>query len=251
MTQPTTVVPLPATASPIGVGSGVTHRGCVRDRNEDSILIDPSGRLWAVADGMGGYGHGDVASDIVIDCLSDISDEDEPAAALGRALAEANAAIAARGAERGIRRMGATVVAMVLARGRAHIAWLGDCRAYLYRGGQLRLVTHDHTVVQDLVDTGAIRPADAERHPEAHIVTRAVGVEGASEPDLEIVPVFPGDRILLCSDGLIRVLFEPEIADVLARCPEPEPAAAALLRAAIDAGAPDNVSAIVVAIRSC
>jgi protein phosphatase len=248
MSQPTTVVPPLAARPPKGVGAGFTHRGCVRERNEDAILIDPTGRLWAVADGMGGYGHGNVASDIVIDCLSEISDDDEPDGALRRELAHANALVRARAAEPGMGQMGATVVAMIVARARAHVAWLGDCRAYLVRGGRLRLMTRDHTVVQDLVDSGALLPAEAERHPEAHIVTRSVGGGDEADPDLVVVPVFAGDRLLLCSDGLTRALYETEIADLLAGFREPDDAGRALLRAAIAAGAPDNVSAIVVAI---
>lgn len=248
MSQPTTVVPPAATRLPVGFGAGLTHRGCVRERNEDAILIDPSGRLWAVADGMGGYGHGDVASDIVIDCLSDIVDDDEPDSALRRELSRANALVRARAAEPGMGQMGATVVAMILTRARAHVAWLGDCRAYLLRGGRLRLVTRDHTVVQDLVDAGTLLPDEADRHPESHVVTRAVGGAEAAEPDLAVVPVFAGDRVLLCSDGLTRALYETEIGDLLAAHAEPAAAGRALLRAAMDAGAPDNVSVIVVAI---
>lgn len=248
MNTPTTRVPLAPLQTPEVIGAGMTHRGRVRGANEDAILTDPAGTLWAVSDGMGGYGHGDVASDIVIDALSEIQDGGAPDAELIEAIQRANARIMAR-ADEGLGRMGATVVAALIQRAVAHVAWVGDSRAYLLRQGRLSLLTHDHSVVQDLVDKGALRPEDAEAHPESHIVTRAVGAGPDVEVDVIAVPLAPGDQVLICSDGLTRAVFETEIAGILNRCATPQDATHALLQAALEAGAPDNVSAIVLCVR--
>ncbi len=221
----------------------------MRNRNEDAILTDPSGRLWAVADGMGGYGHGDIASDIVIDSLETIADDEDAGAALTARLTDANQIIRVRSAQPGMGQMGATVVAAIIDRARAQIAWAGDSRAYLLRSGGLRLVTHDHTVVQDMVDRGELSPEAAERHPESHVITRAVGGEDSLAVELITLPLTPGDRLLLCSDGLPRCVFEPAIAGILGSSATPEIACRDLVHAALDAGAPDNVSVIVVDIR--
>ncbi|MGB8811564.1 MAG: protein phosphatase 2C domain-containing protein, partial [Paracoccaceae bacterium] len=212
----TTVVPAMAFRLPVAVGAGLTHRGIVRDHNEDSILTDPTGRLWAVADGMGGYQHGEVASDVVIDCLETIHDDDSPTEALERRLIEANALVRAKSLEPGMGPMGSTVVALFIKRAVAHLAWAGDSRAYLLRGHSLRMLTRDHTVVQDLVDRGELSPEDAEKHPESHIVTRAVG--GAPEIEVEqlSLPLTAGDRLMLCSDGLPRCVYEQAMETALA-----------------------------------
>lgn len=249
MRSATTVVPVAMPRFPVALGAGLTHRGLVRGRNEDAILTDPTGRLWAVADGMGGLGHGDVASDIVIDSLETIDDDDAPAEALHARLADANAIMRARAAQPGMGPMGATVVAAIVSGAQVQIAWVGDSRAYLLRGGRLRLITRDHTVVQDLVDRGELAAEAAEHHPESHIITRAVG--GADFLDLEqvSVPVTGNDRLLLCSDGLPRCVYEPVITGILQTTPAPGEACRDLIRAALEAGAPDNVSVIVIDIR--
>ena len=172
----------------MAVGAGLTHRGRVREQNEDSILTDPAGQLWAVADGMGGYQHGAVASDIVIDCLEAIEDDGDPTASLGRQLTKANTLVRGRASEPGMGQMGSTVVALFISQAVAHLAWAGDSRAYLLRGRHLRMLTRDHTVVQDLVDRGQLSPEDAEKHPESHIITRAIGGDSSIELDHLSVP---------------------------------------------------------------
>lgn len=249
MSTPITVVPGPARALPVAVGAGLTNRGKVRDRNEDSILTDPSGMLWAVADGMGGYGNGDVASDIVIDCLAKIPDGADPGPALVARLKEANQLVLERQRAPGMGRMGSTVVAVLIARAVAHVAWAGDSRAYLLRAGHLRPLTRDHSVVQEMVDRGELSPVEAESHPESHMVTRAVGGSEDLEVDLVSVPLAVGDRLLLCSDGLTRCVYEQTVEALLRDATGPEDACQKLLREALDSGAPDNVSAITVLIR--
>ena len=148
----------------------------------------------------------------------------------------------------GLGSIGATVVALMLDHERAVVGWAGDSRAYLLRDGSLRALTRDHSLVQELVDKAVLTPAEAEGHPQANVVTRAIGVGDVADPEFAELAVMPGDRLLLCSDGLTRVVPEPEIAVLLAAAPEPESACRDLIEATLAAGAPDNVSAVVVAI---
>ena len=243
MSVPTTRIPsiLPVSA-PIFFGAGLTHRGWVRERNEDSILTDPSGVLWAVADGMGGYGHGDVASDIVIDKLSQLPDNMLAPQAVRAQLQLANSEILAR--TQSGKQMGSTVVAMLVQNCAATIAWVGDCRAYMLRGRSLRLLTRDHSVVQDMIEQGLLGYGEREHHPERHVVTRAVGIENTVDIDTITMPLIAGDRIVLCSDGLTACIGDQDIASLLADATTPEVACDTLMIAALKCGAPDNVSVI-------
>ena len=251
MTTPVTRVPL--AAMPWPEGAGLTHRGRVRERNEDAILTDPTGVVWAVSDGMGGYGHGDVASDLVIDCLASITDAEalaDPLDSLSRALARANHLVRDKAGRIGVGAMGATVVAMIVSRAVAHLAWVGDSRAYLARQGRLRLLSRDHSVVQDMVERGELAAGQTASHPESHVVTRAVGGASAIDVETSRTLLFDGDWLLLCSDGLTACVFDHRIGEVLAEAPSPEDACRALLVEALAAGAPDNVSAIAVRMRA-
>jgi PPM family protein phosphatase len=232
-------------APPVGLGAGITHVGLVRQRNEDSILTDPTGALWAVADGMGGHGSGDVASDIVVERLSTAPDGADPLDVLETLLIEANEIIYRLACERG-RTMGATVVALMIENAVGYLAWAGDSRAYLLRNGRLRLLTRDHTVIQDLVDDGLIRPEEARGHAEANVVTRAIGAEPEIEIDSATVPFLAGDRMILCSDGLTGSVGDGTIAALLDAAETPEDACRSLLRAALEDGAPDNVSVVAI-----
>lgn len=245
MSTPTTRVPLSELRVPVPHGAGLTHRGAVRERNEDSILTDPTGTLWAVADGMGGYAHGDVASDIVIDALATVPDDADPVAAMAERLEAANDIVHQRARESG-GMMGATAVAVMIQRAVAHVVWAGDSRAYLMRGGHLRMLTRDHTVVQDMVERGELSAHEAEHHPESHVVTRAIGMGAGFAVEALRVPLVPGDRLLLCSDGLPACLSDQEVAERLVAAPTPEQACKALVADALGAGAPDNVSVIAV-----
>lgn len=244
MSGPVTRVPSVLPHPPVFTGAGMTHAGRVRDRNEDSILTDPAGVLWAVADGMGGHGHGDVASEIVIDCLSTLDDSVPAADELRRGLIRANSRIARVSAEHGWHSIGATVVAMMIQNSMAVIAWAGDCRAYLLRHGHLRLLTRDHTVVQDMVDQGILQENERDRHPQSHVVTRAVGAEADMQPDVTSTPLVPGDRILLCSDGLTGCLGDHDVTAHMQAAANPRALCLALVTHALENGAPDNVSVI-------
>lgn len=245
MTAPITRVPRIMPLPPTFSGAGMTHAGLVRERNEDAILTDPGGTLWAVADGMGGYGNGDVASDIVIETLSRVPEQALPGAALQASLREANDSIC-RAAARGAGSMGATAVALMIQNSVGTVAWVGDCRAYLLRGEALRLLTHDHTVVQDMVDRGLLDPAEGYHHPESHVVTRAVGYERDLEIDNISVPLVQGDRLLLCSDGLTTCLSDQDITSHMRHATGPQTLCTSLVTAALEKGAPDNVSVVAV-----
>ena len=253
MTTPTTRIPVaaprPNFAAPRYDGAGLTHVGRVRSENEDAILTDPTGTLWAVADGMGGYGHGDVASDIVTQQISMVADDVLAAPALRTSLHAANDLIQKKSREPGMGKMGATVVALMLQNAVAHIVWAGDCRAYLMRQRHLRLLTRDHTVVQDMIDQGLLHSEEREGHPEAHVVTRAVGYQSEIELDAISVPVVVGDRILLCSDGLTACLGDHEVGDCLAAADTPPDLCKSLIQASLERGAPDNVSVVSVFVR--
>ena len=244
MTQPTTIVPV--SSLPEIDGAGLTHVGRVRERNEDAILTDPSGVLWAVADGMGGHGQGDVASDLVVEVLASTPDEGEPRDLLLSRFEAANAEVHRCGREAGV--MGATVVALLLRRWTGHVAWAGDSRAYLIRGDATERLTKDHSVVQEMIDRGELTPEAAARHPDAHVVTRAVGAAPVVEPGLAQVEVVLGDRLVLCSDGLTACVSDARIARLVGVAPSADAACQALVAAALDEGAPDNVSVVVVIV---
>lgn len=250
MSAPTTRIPKPRPGEAlIFLGAGMTHVGCVRSENEDAILTDPTGVLWAIADGMGGYGHGDVASDVITQSLADVTDTMMATPALRASLRSANAQIQATARAQKMGPVGATVVALMFQNGLANIVWAGDCRAYLARQRCLRLLTRDHSIVQDMVDQGLLRSEDRDSHPDAHVVTRAVGYQPEIELDALSVPVVPGDILLLCSDGLTGCLGDHEIADHVAAALDPDQLCTALISASLERGAPDNVSVISVFVQ--
>ncbi|MFW2850405.1 PP2C family protein-serine/threonine phosphatase [Sphingomonas sp. TX0543] len=198
-----------ATASNLATVHSVarTHVGLVRVINEDRVFDCPERRVWAVADGMGGHAGGDLAAQAVIDRLRILTSDERVVrfADMLVALGQANGDIRARN-ERFAAAAGTTVVAAMIDGSTGHIAWAGDSRAYRLRDGALDLLTHDHSVVQELVDAGLLTPDRVERHPQSHVVTRALGVEDDPRLQTTSVHLLPGDRLLLCSDGLSRSL---------------------------------------------
>ena len=221
--------------------------GLLREGNEDSAYAGP--RLLAVADGMGGHAAGEVASAVAIAALTDL-DEDLPASelldALADAVARANQILHDMvAADPSIGGMGTTLTAMLWSGTRAALCHIGDSRAYLLSGGELQQITHDHTLVQSLVDDGRISPAEAATHPQRSLLLRALDGSSDVEPDLSIREAQVGDRYLLCSDGLSGVVSEPVLHRTLATVAEPDDAVRQLVELAITGGGPDNITCIV------
>ena len=228
-----------------------TDVGRMRTNNEDSYLSERP--VAAVADGMGGHNAGEVASAIAIEELTALRGKgpwpNEKAATddLKRAIVRANRRIReAAAADRELNGMGTTLVAVLEDGDSVHLANVGDSRAYLLRQGELTQVTVDHTLVQELVDDGRLSPKDAERHPQRSMITRALGVDHQVEIDLFTYKLLPGDRLVLCSDGLSDVLNPPQIRNALLRVRDPQQAAERLVALAVEGGGPDNITVIVI-----
>ena len=227
----------------------VTHPGAKRTHNEDAYVDRPDLGLWAVADGAGGHAAGEVASGMIAEALESIPPElsaSELLAQVRLAIEQTHAALREEAARRGPDVMVASTVVVMLARG-DHFAclWAGDSRAYLLREGMLRQITRDHSLVQELLEAGAIGPDDVMNHPRGNVITRAVGAEvEAFALDKVSDRLVPGDRFLLCSDGLCKTLPEDEMANLLAAIDGTPPQA--LVDAALAAIVSDNVTAVAV-----
>ncbi len=216
--------------------------GLVRQVNEDSKLTEPP--LFAVADGMGGHASGDVASAIAVEVLeAELRKSDS----IADAVHNANKAIFQRAAkEPDLTGMGTTLTAMWADERSAQIAHVGDSRAYLLRDGHLSRLTTDHTVVNRLVQQGRIMPEDADRHPQRSYLERALGVDPEVEVDVHVLDMLPGDRVLLCSDGLFGMIDDDLIQNVMTMETSPQRAAERLCEEAVHAGGNDNVTTVIV-----
>ncbi|CAA9459114.1 MAG: Protein serine/threonine phosphatase PrpC, regulation of stationary phase [uncultured Rubrobacteraceae bacterium] len=228
---------------------GMTDPGKVRKNNEDSLLTG-EGRnetLFVVADGIGGFEAGEVASSIAVDVLKELP----PSESLETAIKEANRRIlaASRGDDK-LSGMGTTVVAVRFGEKNGEpvveVSHVGDSRAYLVRGGELKPVTEDHSLVAELVRSGDLTRAQASEHPQKNLITRALGAEDTVEVDTAVLPVEPEDRFVLCSDGLTDMVPETKLQEILTSSPDPEKAARTLVGAALDAGGADNVTVVII-----
>jgi serine/threonine protein phosphatase PrpC len=228
---------------------GVTHPGAVRSKNQDAFVDLPELGVWAVADGAGGHESGELASGMVATALQSLPETQGPddlVAEVRARLQQTNTAIISLAAKKGGGTIVATTVVVLVIRSKQFTClWAGDSRAYLLRKGDLRRITRDHSVVQQLVDAGKLAASDAERHPDANIITRAIGASHATELDIVKGPLDDGDRFLLCSDGLSKALEDSTLAAILADG-QPKIVAAKLLEAALSRNAADNVTAVVV-----
>jgi protein phosphatase len=231
-----------------------TDVGRLRETNEDAFLVAPP--VFVVADGMGGHEDGDVASRIVVEEFAHLADQGyDPThgqEAVAAALESSQRRImeyAAPGAGRH-RTPGTTVVAALLVEQDGAPAWLlanlGDSRIYAVAGGKLRQVSTDHSVVQELVDSGEITPAAAQTHPERHVITRALGGPLLEPADYFVLTMAEADRLLLCTDGVSGLIDDDRIAAILTGSRDPRDAADGLVAAALDAGGDDNATAVVV-----
>ena len=228
-----------------------THVGCRRKVNEDSLAVRTDRGLWAVADGMGGHEAGDVASSKVTEALLRLpivygldSLVESAIGALQRVNAEL---IDLAGSSDIKRRIGSTVVGLAMVGDQYRCFWAGDSRAYRLRDGQLEQLSRDHSMVQELVEAGMLSPEDAEHHPNANIITRAVGVNDELKIDTVQGEARPGDLFLLASDGLTRLVEDRELAAVLTSR-DPDAAADLLIDTSLSRGAPDNVTLVIVKV---
>jgi PPM family protein phosphatase len=230
--------------------AAATDTGQVRDLNEDAVYVDSA--LAVVADGMGGHAAGEVAATLAIETIRERFAADSTVDGLNRAIEEANRAVlddARANPERW--GMGTTVIAVGLTHDDSGVVFptlfnVGDSRVYQLRDGALRQLSEDHSVAEEWVRMGRLTPEEALTHPRRHQLTRALGIEGELEIDVRSVAAMPGDRLLLCSDGLSNEL-SPELLAQLACADEPlEQVVENLVAAARDAGGHDNISAIVV-----
>ncbi|MGH2693077.1 MAG: Stp1/IreP family PP2C-type Ser/Thr phosphatase [Actinomycetota bacterium] len=216
-----------------------TDVGRVRQGNEDSYTAKEP--LFAVADGMGGHQGGEVASSLALEVLTNGN------GTLEKLVREANDQVFQRAAQDpGLSGMGTTLTALRADGDVLRLAHVGDSRAYMLRDGRLQRLTKDHTVVERLVDEGKLTAQEAEIHPQRNILTRALGVDEALQVDQGAIEPRPGDRLLLCSDGLHGMVDEERIAHILAENADPQAAADSLVGAANEAGGQDNITAIVI-----
>ncbi|WP_170772278.1 PP2C family protein-serine/threonine phosphatase [Ruegeria lacuscaerulensis] len=230
--------------------SARSHVGLKRKLNEDAILALPEESLWLVADGMGGHEGGDFASRLVVDMVAAIPPGLPPAdrlVTLRDVLQQAHAAIVREAEARGGKTIGTTVACMMLANGHFVGLWAGDSRIYLLRDNQIQMLTTDHSVVAELVLAGQMSWDEAEQHPQSNAIIRAVGVGDVLELDKIRGEVQPGDRFLICSDGLSKYATFAMLEKALSEMPI-ETVADQLIQIALDGGGADNISVIVVDI---
>lgn len=243
-----------------------TDHGPVRENNEDSMLVDVDSQVFIVADGMGGHAAGEVASSIAVEVLhrilvGEVEDPDQtrlvrPGDQMERSdeLRELlrygmnQASIQIRQhmiVDPATRGMGTTAVVLVFEKDRAHVAHVGDSRAYLCRGGRILQLTRDHTVVQQEIDAGRLTPELAKLSHAKHILTQSVGFHGPVEPDTSTRVLEEKDVFILCSDGLTDVLSDADIAEIIMSHP-PDMVADTLVEEAIAKGTEDNVTVVAV-----
>ena len=247
------------------VASVQTDKGCVREANEDCgrhvrpndpALLAAKGMLTIVADGMGGHAAGEVASQMAVEIISRVyyqDGEDAVGDALKKAFAEANRQIyEASLEEEKLRGMGTTCTALVLCNGSALAAHVGDSRLYMVRGGEIYLMTEDHSAVMEMVKNGIINLAEARRHTDKNVILRALG----TGPDVEVsiweesLPVREGDQFLLCSDGLSDLVEDAEIEQsVVSAAGDPHAACESLIAKAKERGGHDNITVGIIGIK--
>ena len=228
---------------------GVSHKGCVRDHNEDNYLVEQQAGLWVVADGMGGHEAGEVASASIVDHLATIgiaSSAPDLRARFEDRLIRANAEIRNISRSRGIT-IGSTFAALLAMDGRFAGLWAGDSRIYLVRGGAISQISRDHTEVQELLDRGMISAEEALTWPRRNVITHAIGVSDELVIDFQQGELMPGDVFVLGTDGLTAHVSDAEIEAAVKSAP-PQAACEKLLEMVLARGGTDNVTIVLVRI---
>lgn len=225
-----------------------SHVGNVRRLNEDALLSRPDIGLWVVADGMGGHDAGDYASKMIVERLDALpTPQSAPTflAAVKDCITDTNDHLRQEARRRGEQSVIGSTVVIFMAYGRyCAYLWAGDSRIYRLRRGEMTQLTRDHSYVQELVDMGHLSRDEAESHPQANVITRAVGAEDDLKLDVRQELLIEDDILLLCSDGLTKVLSDDEIFQRLSQYPT-ETAADDLVQTAVSNGAKDNVTALI------
>lgn len=232
--------------------AGISDPGCQRAHNEDRWRMVAEAGLMVLADGMGGYNAGEVASALAVEAIAGFAFEDpslegsaDPLEQLAHAFAAANASIMSAAAGRPeCLGMGTTLAVGWVQGSRLFHAHVGDSRVYLLRNGRLARLTRDHSVGQAMRDAGVTEQGSALRASLRGVLTKALGVERSVEPDFGEVALEPGDRVLLCSDGISDLVADAAIARQLARDEPAHTVAGALVEAALQAGGTDNATAV-------
>ena len=229
--------------------SSDTNVGMVRSVNEDSIMQNPKVGLWAVADGMGGYEAGDVASNMIVSSLSEIQKSEHLAHFVDNIedkIIDANHRILEYSEIMHDGRMLGSTIVTLLIKGQVGVClWAGDSRLYMLRNNQLQQISRDHSHVQELLDQGSITEEDAANHPDGNVITRAIGTSNELYVDINTFNVQVGDTFLLCSDGLYNAVDENEI-EYYMKNEDTDNAVKQLVVKSLENGASDNVSIIIV-----
>ncbi len=234
--------------------NGVTHTGHVRTRNEDSILVNEDEHVWIVADGMGGHHAGDFASQTITNNLSLFKQHaslDDSILLLEENILNSNSIIRKKSYKLGRNAtIGSTVVCVYVWNNLLFTFWAGDSRLYRFRNGQLERLTEDHSYVEELVRMGKIDAREAEEHPAANVVLKAVGIDDRLCMDFEYFELVDEDIYIICSDGLYKDLDETRFAPIIeAHADDMTALSEALLEKSLDAGGTDNTSIITLKIK--
>jgi len=238
---------------------GLTQIGPVREENQDSILLSPEeprqekGWLFAVADGIGGYSHGQIASSLAVEKLLDTvyGDHVRPGlTALRQGIEVANLSIFQTAQKLNVGHMGTTLTAACILGQDLHLVHVGDSRAYLIRGGKASCLTNDHTMVGELVRMRVLGPEKVRSHAQRSILTRGVGLSLFVKPDQVRLQLEPGDRLILCSDGVWSVIEDEEIASLSEKYESTCEFCQILIDMALERESDDNVSAVAVTIQA-
>jgi serine/threonine protein phosphatase PrpC len=241
--------------------AGITDVGRVRSINQDCFHLIEDKSIYIVADGMGGHAAGDQASRIAVKTITDTlsiydlanepPDAEEGTDAMSVeelirfSLQEANEQILlASLSNQHLQGMGTTAIVAMEYRNQLYIGHIGDSRTYLVRDQQIQQLTEDHSVVQQLVKAGAISQEEAQVHPYKNVITRCLGMQASVEPDVMALDLLPGDRVLMCSDGLTNMVTNEQILEVVSGSTEPHPACETLIAMANEQGGTDNITVV-------
>jgi len=235
----------------------LTDTGLKRSSNQDFVYaseqkVGALASLFMVADGMGGHNAGDLASRLCVETMVETISNSSlraPVPILREAIDASNRAVSERAAsDRNLAGMGTTLVCAVLCGDTLYAANVGDSRLYILDDATITQISHDHSLVEEMVRAGRLKPEQARSHPEKNIITRAIGESEQVQADFFDVAVGPGDEILLCSDGLTNMVEDDEILRIVRRESSPEEAAVKLIEAANRAGGKDNISVVLVEV---